>query len=262
VDHDDDMVTIAITLSYRGSDFAGFARQDDQRSVQGELESALRTLSGSPVETVGAGRTDSGVHAANQVVSASIPRIMVEDIDRLMRSLNALTPADLVVRDVTMQNDGFSARFDARSRTYLYRIAQTGTPPLFMAPYSWYIAHKLDIEAMRQAATYLIGEHDFDSFCVAKSAQELHNNELSTKRHLDHIQIEPEVVMGEKMLSITIQGNAFLHSMVRVIVGTLVEVGLGKHDPSWIGEVLAARDRTEAGQTAPAQGLTLRDVTY
>jgi tRNA pseudouridine38-40 synthase len=254
--------SIALTIAYDGARFAGFARQQGQRTVQGELEAALEVLSSVPVETVGAGRTDAGVHAIGQVVSCAIEATLVDDVERLIRSLNALTPSDIAVRALRVVDASFNARFDALSRTYLYRIANTPTPALFLAPYSWHIAQPLNRDAMAQAAHHLIGEHDFASFCVAKSAQELRGKNLSTSRRIDEITLSSDEVLNERMLEIRVRGNAFLHSMVRVIVGTLVEVGSGARDPDWVEEVLAACDRTCAGPTAPAHGLTLLEVRY
>lgn len=254
--------SIALVLAYRGTAFSGFARQKSARTVQHELENALETIAGCPVETICAGRTDAGVHAVGQVVSCHLPSGVLQDCCGTIRSLNALTPSDMAVRMLQHVPDTFNARFDALAREYRYRIAQGDTPPLFMEPYCWYLPSRLDIEAMREAARFLIGEHDFASFCVARSAQELHTRNLSTYRTITDITLDLETVFGESMLTITVCGNAFLHSMVRTMVGTLVEVGRNKHDPRWVGEVLAACDRTQAGQRAPAQGLVFQAVRY
>jgi len=263
VSDDRPMQTVAITLAYDGAPFSGFARQEARCTVQGELESALQILSRCPIETVGAGRTDAGVHAKGQVVSCALPMHVSTDIERLVLSLNALTPPALVVRAVQTVPETFNARFDAVSRTYVYRIAQCdGAPPLFMAPYSWNLTTMLDIDAMRTAAAVLVGEHDFTSFCVAKSASELQERDLSTCRQILSADLDYEEELGERMLRITVKGNAFLHSMVRVIVGTLVDVGRGNKEPTWVAEVLDARDRTRAGQTAPAHGLMLDHIDY
>jgi tRNA pseudouridine38-40 synthase len=256
------MTAIAIILSYDGTEFSGFARQQNARTVQAELEQALAILAKTPIETVCAGRTDAGVHAAAQVVSCLVPDMLIDDPSSFVRSLNALTPHDMVIRTVEKKPDSFSARFDATSRIYRYRIAQADPPPLFMAPFAWHVVDRLDRDAMYEAAQCLIGEHDFSSFCVTQSARDLETQGLSTHREIFRIELDNTMVMGEQMLDIVIQGNAFLHSMVRVIVGTLVEVGRGKRDPRWMRDVLEARDRTSAGQTAPAQGLILEHVAY
>ncbi len=248
--------TTALILSYEGSGFAGFARQPGRSTVQGEVESALRTALRREVLTVGAGRTDAGVHALGQVVS--FPSMEADpEGRRLMRSLNALTPRGIVVTGIRQAGPEFSARHSAVFREYRYRICPGPVPPLFLAPYAWSVPRALDLHAMRDAAARLIGEHDFRSFCVAESAQG-----IRTVRRLDTIEVTPEIVLGEHSIMVRVVGNAFLHSMVRVIVGSLVDVGAGRHEAAWVTEALRARDRAAAGQTAPAQGLTLWHVGY
>lgn len=248
--------TIALTLSYEGSGFAGFARQPGLSTVQGEIESALRTALRRDVETVGAGRTDAGVHALGQVVSFPSARMGPADT-QLLRSLNALTPRGIVVTGVRRADAAFSARHSAVAREYRYRIVPGPVPPLFIAPYAWQVSHALDLHAMRDAATHLLGEHDFRSFCVADSARG-----RRTVRRLDLVEVVPEVVCGEHSITVRVIGNAFLHSMVRTIVGSLVEVGTGRREAAWMAEARAACDRSAAGVTAPAKGLTLWHVSY
>lgn len=256
-----DAHTLAATVAYNGAPFAGFARQPGLSTVQGELESALSTLFRREVPTTCAGRTDSGVHALGQVISFDVEEVELEgrSLSRLCRSISALTPDTISVRDLRQEEPGFSARFDARSREYRYRIVLGETPPIFLAPYSWWIRNQdsLDTDAMARAASLLVGEHDFKSFCLTASAQD-----KSTCRRILSLDLMEEEHLGEKCLVIRVEGNAFLHSMVRTIVGTLVEVGCGHRSPEWVGEVLAAKDRSAAGQTAPAQGLTFWKVNY
>ena len=163
----------------------------------------------------------------------------------------------ITVREVREETFGFSARFDAKEREYHYMISTSPTPPLFMHDFSWHIAKPLDVEAMRAGAAHLIGEHDFKSFCLAASAVG-----KPTCRNVSEISFSREVVMGEELLVIKVVGNAFLHSMVRTIVGTLVAVGRGHREPEWVADVLAARDRSAAGENAPACGLTFWEVRY
>ena len=247
--------TIALSVSYNGSGFAGFARQPGQRTVQGQLESALATALRCEVETVGAGRTDAGVHALEQVVSFEIGTAV--DRSTLLRSLNALVGEGIVVTGVREAPPGFSARHSAIAREYRYRIVPGPVPPLFLAPYAWWVKNTLSLGPMHEAAAALLGEHDFRSFCVASSAEG-----IRTFRRLDVVDIAPEMVMGEHTLVVRVVGNAFLHSMVRTIVGSLVEVGTGRRPPEWMAGALAACDRTTAGPTAPAHGLTLWHVSY
>lgn len=248
--------TIALTVAYDGAPFAGFARQDGPVTVQGSIEAALATVLRREVTTVCAGRTDAGVHALGQVVSFGVDG-SEPDGSSLVRSLNALVAEGIVVREVRYARKGFSARFDAVSREYRYRIATDPVPPLFLAPYAWWVKRELDEEAMRAGAALLAGEHDFRSFCVTESAQG-----KRTVRRVDTVELVRERHLGEECLVVRVVGNAFLHSMVRTIVGTLVEVGLGRREPGWVGEVLAARQRASAGPTAPARGLTLWSVGY
>lgn len=251
--------TLSLTVSYNGGLFCGFARQPGKLTVQGELEQALSLVMRRPVEVVCSGRTDAGVHALGQVVSFNVSADELESrsLYSLRRSLNALTHEDITVRKVEERDPGFSARFDAQWREYHYHICLDDTPPLFMRDFSWFVHADLDIPAMQQAARYLEGEHDFKSFCMAASAVG-----KPTCRNVHEISLSRETIMGEEVLTIKVVGNAFLHSMVRTIVGTLVMVGRGLRKPEWVREVLEARDRTAAGENAPAAGLVFWKVQY
>lgn len=248
--------SIALIVAYDGALFSGFARQPGRPTVQGRLEDALAVALRRQAPTVGAGRTDAGVHALAQVVS------FASDGDEpplpaLARSLTALAGPGIVVTGARAARPGFSARFDALSREYRYRVATGGSPPLFLSRFAWWVGHALDAGAMSSAASVLLGEHDFRSFCASASAES-----GSTTRRLLRIEVVSEEHLGEECLSIHVEGNAFLHSMVRVIVGSLVEVGKGNRPAEWLGEALGARDRAAAGPTAPPHGLTLWSVTY
>lgn len=251
--------TLSLTVSYNGAPFSGFARQPGQLTVQGELEQALSLVFRRPVEVVCSGRTDAGVHALGQVVSFDVANDELEgrNLYSLRRSLNALTHEDITVREVEERQPGFSARFDAQWREYHYHVCLDEVPPLFMRDFSWYVHGQLDIDAMREAAAHLVGEHDFKSFCMAASAVG-----KPTCRNVHEISLSREMIMGEGILTIKVVGNAFLHSMVRTIVGTLVMVGRGQRKPEWVREVLEARNRTAAGENAPAAGLVFWRVQY
>ncbi len=256
------MGTYSIKVAYNGAPFCGFASQPGHPTVQGELEEALRLMFRMEVPTVCAGRTDSGVHARGQVVSFNLPDEAAEEADgrtqrSLLRSLNALTDGGIVVSDWQRRPDGFSARFDAKSREYRYFLHPSPTPAVFMSDFSWHVNAELDVDAMSQAASHLIGEHDFKSFCMVASAIG-----KRTFRNVSEISFFPESVMGEELIVVKIVGNAFLHSMVRAIVGSLVAVGKGRRNPRWMLDVLDARDRKAAGENAPAQGLVLWKVEY
>ncbi len=251
--------TIALELAYHGAPYAGFARQEGQRTVQGDLEQALSLLFKRPVETTCAGRTDAGVHALGQVVSFDVsPADMEGRKDHtLIRSLNALTLEQTQVRSLSHKPLGFSARFDAKAREYHYHLAVGPTPPIFMRDFSWHVGPTIDVAAMEEASKLLIGEKDFKSFCTAASAVG-----KPTCRTVHEISFSHEEIMGEPFVVIKVVGNAFLHSMVRTLTGTLMAVGRGKREPSWVEEVLEARDRTCAGETAPARGLVFWRVLY
>lgn len=251
-----DREAVALTVAYDGSRFSGFARQPGLDTVQGRIEAALQTMSRREIVTTGAGRTDAGVHALGQVVSFDAEAGEFEP-DRTRRSLEALTGDGLVIRQVRRARPGFSARFDAVAREYRYRIVAGSAAPLFLAGVSWHVPHDLDIDGMTEAAYALVGEHDFRSFCVTDSAVG-----KRTVRRVDRIDVSHEEHLGEGCICVRITGNAFLHSMVRVIVGTLVEVGVGRRGADWVSEVVAARDRSSAGQTAPARGLVFHSVEY
>jgi tRNA pseudouridine38-40 synthase len=245
-----------LTIGYDGAPFHGFARQPGLPTVQGQLEDALCVALRREVEMAVAGRTDAGVHALGQVVSFdSGPNDPAAS--ELLRSLNALAGPDIVVTEVRSAPTGFSARHDAVAREYRYLLVPGPVPPLAIAQRAWWTKGCLDLSAMRDGASHLIGEHDFRSFCVTGSAEG-----KSTTRGIELVEIEPECHLGEHCIAVRIVGRSFLHSMVRIIVGTLVQVGKGRRDPEWVAAALAARDRDAAGPTAPPNGLTLWHVSY
>lgn len=250
---------VAAWLSYNGAPFSGFARQNDQLTVQGSIEEALELLFRRPIETTCAGRTDAGVHALCQVVSFDLfdDEWFRRKPETLLKSLNALTDDAISIRTVRLMPEDFSARFSAVSREYRYYICTDGPAPLLMENFSWHLGKPLDIEKMKEASYFLLGEHDFKSFCMAVSAKD-----KPTHRYVAQISFKQEQIWNSNFVVMTVIGNAFLHSMVRTMVGTLVLVGLGKRDPEWVREVLHARNRQAAGQNAPAQGLVLWNVNY
>lgn len=250
--------TLVVKLGYRGEAFCGFAEQPGQRTVAGELHRALETSLRRPCELVCAGRTDAGVHAISQFVSVPVRREELASTGQgLLRSLVALTPDDLSVSELYLAPAGFSARFDARSRAYRYRICAGQARPVMAFDHSWWYKGTLDVEAMDAAAQLLVGEHDFKSFCKAISAVD-----KPTCRFVESLCVHEIEEAGEKLIAIDIRGNAFLHNMVRTIAGTLVEVGRGHRKPEWVSDVLAACDRKAAGPCAPAKGLCFIDVDY
>ena len=257
--------TMVVRLGYRGAGFAGFAEQPGQRTVAGELRTALETLLHRPVDLTCAGRTDAGVNALAQYVSLPVTRGELErEGRRLVSSLVALTPDDLSVRGLYKADVSFSARFDALERGYRYRVACGSARPVLSWGHTWWLRSvaDLDVDAMGEAASALLGEHDFRSFCKASSAGLLEADGCSTCRRLSAVSVVRAREAGEELVAIDVRGNAFLHNMVRVIAGTLVEVGRGHRDASWVARALAAHDRSAAGPTAPAHGLTFEWVGY
>lgn len=250
--------TLVIRIGYRGAGFAGFAEQPSVRTVAGELRRALETALRRSCELTCAGRTDAGVHAIAQYVSVPVTEAELGlPGERLMRSLVALTPDDLSVQAILRAPAGFSARFDAISRSYRYRIAASQARPVLAWEHSWWYRGALDVDAMAEAARPLLGEHDFKSFCKASSAEG-----KPTSRYVGALDVGRVREAGEELVAIDVTGNAFLHNMVRTIAGSLVEVGRGHRAPGWIEGVLAARDRAAAGPCAPAKGLTFVGVAY
>lgn len=250
---------LAAVVSYDGAGFAGFARQPGLETVQGRLEQAFGTALHRPVQTTCAGRTDAGVHALGQVVNLPITAREAQErsLFRLRRSVNALSGEAIAIRSLTAMPVDFSARFSAYEREYRYFIVPGAVPPVFLRNYAWQVSSQLDVDAMRQAARFLEGEHDFKSFCLAVSAKD-----RNTVRTVHAITVEPAGFLGEDCLCVRVVGNAFLHSMIRAIVGTLVAVGRGRHPAEWVRDVLAARDRAAAGENAPARGLVFWRVSY
>ena len=257
--------TLVLKVGYRGGDFSGFAEQEGIRTVAGSLRQALETLLHREVELTCAGRTDAGVHAIAQYVSVPVAG---DELDlsgrRMMASLTALVPDDVSIRQILRGGPDFSARFDAQTRSYRYRISCGRVRPTLLWGHTWWLrpAADLDVCAMDEAAQALVGEYDFLSFCKVSSARMLQDAARSTSRDIIEAHVSRCLELGEPIVAFDVTGNAFLHNMVRIMVGTLVEVGRGHRDPAWVGEVLAAKARTAAGQTAPPEGLTFADVTY
>ena len=251
-------VTLVIKLGYRGAGFSGFAEQPGQRTVAGDLRRALETVLRREVELTCAGRTDAGVHAQAQYVSLPVHGAELElSGEKLVRSLTALTDDDISIRQLFRAPRGFSARFDAEARSYRYRICAGSARPILGWDHAWWYSGYLDADLMDKAAQALVGEHDFKSFCKALSAEG-----KPTHRFVERLSVEEIEEAGEKFIAVDITGNAFLHNMVRTIVGTLVEIGRGHRPVEWIDEVLAAKNRIAAGSCAPAQGLTFVNVRY
>jgi tRNA pseudouridine38-40 synthase len=230
--------------------FRGFARQTGVRTIQGEVEAALARLFSTEVSTVGAGRTDAGVHALGQVISTTAPG--EADPDEIRAGLNGMCGPAIAVTDCRWAPEDFHARFSARSRTYVYAILAGTTPDPWLARTALHHPLPLDCDAMNEAAGHLVGRRDFRSFGRPSEP------EASTERALYELRCRRE----GSLIRIRARANAFIYQMVRSVVGTLIEVGEGKRRPDEMAAILAARDRAAAGPVAPPHGLCLVSVEY
>lgn len=244
---------LRLVVEYEGTNYQGWQVQPDGPTIQETLERALATALRETIRVRGAGRTDAGVHAWGQVVAAPVARVP-DDLGRLRRSLNALTPDDVAVREIAVVDDAFDPRRDASSRVYEYRILTTDAPSVFWRRWSWHFSRPLDVDAMRRAAQALVGDHDFAAFCGADPSA----RDQTTVRRV----IESSVHVEPPLIRYRVEATAFLKHMVRNLVGTLVEVGLGERRADEMAALLASRDRGRAGATAPAIGLVLLEVRY
>lgn len=239
-----------LTIAYDGSRFFGWERQPDKDTIQGKLEAVLGTLQGYPVNVIGAGRTDAGVHA--RAMTANVVLDVTETPDALRDYLNRYLPDAIAVREVKEAAPRFHARYNALGKTYRYTCHTGQVKPVFDRKYVTLLDYDPDVEKMRQAAAYLLGENDFASFCGNPRMKK------STVRLVDHIAIERR----KDRVVFTFHGTGFLQNMVRIMVGTLLEVGRGYWTPEQVRDILAARDRKQAGPTAPPEGLCLMKVDY
>jgi tRNA pseudouridine38-40 synthase len=244
------MATYRLIVEYDGTAYAGWQRQADQPTIQAALEAAIEAMTQTPVPIVGAGRTDAGVHALGQVASfRSETRLSVTEWER---GLNGLLPDDISVRSVELVADDFHARYSAKQKLYEYRILNRRDRSALDRFRAWHVRKPLDMAAMRQAATLLIGRHDFSSFQGSPTDNDNPMCEIRT------LEIQGD---GER-IRLEVAAERFLKQMVRAIVGTLVEVGHGRRTPASVKDILDACDRRAAGYTAPPHGLYLVRVEY
>lgn len=257
-----------LTIAYDGSDFVGWQIQPNGRSVQQVLEGAIHGITGETIRATASGRTDSGVHALGQVVSlASATELPAE---RLLAALNATLPEDVVVLDCRAMPGEFHAIRDCTRKRYRYLIHNSPIRSVFARRYAWHCPKLLDAAAMQRAATPLLGRHDFSSFESTgaerldsiRTVQELSVEVGSIAEQQAPLAHRADARGAGKGIVIEVEADGFLYNMVRAIVGTLVEVGRGAQPENWPAEVLAARDRTQAGPTAPPHGLYLLRVWY
>ena len=250
----DQTANYLLRLQYDGTRYEGWQKQKGaELTIQGKLERVLEEFAGTPVEVCGSARTDAGVHALGQAANVHLPGSPGEA--ELLEYLNHYLPEDIRVLSVNWVPERFHARFSAVRKTYCYRLDTGNKKDVFERKYRYGFPFALDVEAMRKAAGFLIGTHDFKSFCGNKKMKK------STVRTVEKIWIQEEDQEGRR-LTITYTGNGFLQYMVRILTGTLIEVGLGRRSPESMKEVLEAKERGAAGFTAPPEGLFLESVEY
>lgn len=243
---------LKITLAYEGTAYAGWQIQPASHglTIQGIVEGALERLTGEKIRVAAAGRTDAGVHARGQVISFATSSTI--PVDRWTWALNSVLPQDIVAWEAAEVGPEFHARFSAKSKTYRYCIDNGLFPDVFWRRFSWHVRQPLDLAAMQQAADSLKGRHDFRAFAAAGRPVRSYVREIQ----------EITWTRRDNFIYLDIKADGFLYHMVRIIVGTLVEVGLGKRKPTEMAAILAGRRRELAGPTAPPQGLCLERVEY
>jgi tRNA pseudouridine38-40 synthase len=255
------MKNIKITLQYDGTAYSGWQIQRIGHTVQGLLEKAVYAVTGEESRVTGAGRTDAGVHALHQVAVFKTGSRLEPDV--FLRALNANLPLDIRIIGCTEAGPGFHPRYDAKSKVYSYFLSHSVENSVFLRRYSWYLPCKINYDSIKEAAGYLTGKHDFSSFrasgCSSKHPER-------TIYSIDILELTSFEFIGMKFYTpltrISVNGNAFLRHMVRNIIGTLVKAGNEKIPPERVKDILTARDRSAAGQTAPACGLFLEEIEY
>lgn len=247
------MTRYKLIVQYDGSNYAGFQVQPNRRTIQGEIERVLAIMTkGEAIRIYGSGRTDAGVHALGQVIHFDYPKTL--PADAMKRALNALLPADIVIRESAIVANDFHARYDARAKTYHYYINNKNERDPFMRNYSLWHPYSLDGEKMSEALTYIEGEHDFTSFSSTK------DDKTNKVRQLYTASCQYDAKRSLYILSFT--ANGFLYNQVRICVGTLLEIGDERRPVEDMESILLAKDRQLAGPTAAAQGLFLTKVYY
>lgn len=245
------MRNIKLWIQYDGTRYSGWQSQEHTgQTIQGKLTAVLERMTGETVELQGSGRTDAGVHALGQVANFHTKSSL--SCEEMLCYMNRYLPEDIAVIQVEEAEPRFHSRLNAVRKTYVYRIWNSPIPNVWERKYLYLVEEKLDLEVMQRAAELLCGTHDFRAFCSNKRMKK------STVRTLESIEMEKE---GSE-LRLIFTGNGFLYNMVRILTGTLIEVGLHKKEPEEMPEILESQERERAGFTAPAQGLYLKKVAY
>ncbi len=250
------VMNIKLTLEYDGSAFSGWQVQPEKMTVQGELQRAFSVILNRPIHVTGSGRTDAGVHALGQVANVQVPPTLYFDkvkLDKLKKGVNSIVRGPLVVLECRNIHESFHARYDALSKTYHYHILNRTDPCAVGRGYVWHIRKHLDVPSMQACCNLILGSHDFKSFEGTGSPRAHTVREILTASMIRE---------DQDSLTFKVKGNGFLRFMVRNLMGTLVQAGHGKISPKEFKEILDAKDRSQAGATAPPQGLFLMEVTY
>ncbi len=245
------MRNLKITLEYDGSGYEGWQSQGEKKTIQRTLEQCLELITQEKIRVIGSGRTDAGVHALNQSANFLITKPIGEQ--KLLRAINSVLPPDIAIKTIEEASLSFHARFDAKSKVYLYRIMNWPVRPAVGRQYIWHVPGRLDLAAMEKVLGCLEGTHDFSAFCGSGSLVK------------DRIRTVIGWAIDARpsgLIEVTIEASGFLRHMVRNIVGTLVEVGRAKIDADQIPAIMAGKDRRQAGRTAPPGGLFLQEVRY
>lgn len=244
-----------IIIQYEGTRYDGWQKQGNtENTIQGKLEKVLERMAGCPVEVHGSGRTDAGVHAMGQVANFHLPDGCRLDAEWIRNYLNHYLPEDIAITELIMVPERFHSRLSAVKKIYIYQIETGRKKNVFSRRTCYGLGQALDITAMQKAAELLCGTHDYKSFCGNKKMKK------STVRTIYRIVVEQET--DSSLVKLEFEGTGFLQNMVRILAGTLIEVGTGKREPGSMPEILAALDRQAAGYTAPAEGLCLQKVFY
>ena len=248
------MKNIKLVMQYDGTKYKGWQKQNQKGStivtIQGKLENVSK-MTGDDIQVIGCGRTDTGVHADNYVANFYTETNF--SVEKIYAYLLEYLPEDIVIKDIRIAEERFHARYNASNKTYVYTINNKKYVDVFNKRFSYYVPEELNISKMEEAAKYLIGTHDFKSFTNLKAKKN-----RSTERHINYINIKEE----DGVVQIIINGNSFLLNMVRIIVGTLIEVGKGSREPKDIKKILEGLNRELAGYKVPAKGLILKEIEY
>ncbi len=254
------MKNLKLKIAYDGTKYNGWQKQGNtDNTIQEKLESTIGRFVGEEIEIAGSGRTDAGVHATGQVANFKLSNPAFEKLitqysglSGVRNALNEFLPKDIKIITVEEVNERFHARLNATKKHYSYTIDNGDVPEIFLRKYMMYVSEKINVDRMKQAAEYLVGEHDFKCFCANRKMKK------STVRTIYKIDISEE----NGIITIDYYGNGFLYNMVRIMTGTLIETGLSKKEPESVKEILESLDREKAGFTAPPYGLFLREVFY